>query len=560
MLQAEGVKPQASPSGRSSFGSGRATARQWLGNLAAIVSLSAVYIVAARLGLMIDAVGGFATLVWPATGIALAALVVFGYRLWPGIFIGAFVANVLTGAPPLVALGIAVGNTLEAVVGTYALRRIPGFRPSLDRIQDVVGLIVLASGFSTTISSTLGVSSLYLGGVIPFAQVGVAWRAWWLGDLIGDLVFAPVLLVWATADRVRLPPRRVLEAAALVVSLLAVDLLIFGGAAAGYTARFGQAYLVFPLLIWAALRFGQHGAVSTTLLTSLIAIWGTASVHGPFAQPVLHESLFALQTFMGVAAATFLVLGASIAEHRRAEERLRRAHETVTAANRAKSEFLAVMSHELRTPLNAISGYVDLLSMETEDAVTDTQQTYLSRIRSNQQHLLSMIEEVLSFAKVEAGRLSLSIQTVLVCDMLGALESQFEPELRRKELSFTAEPCDPSLAVRADLEKLRQILLNLIANAVKFTAGGGRIGVGAVRDRDRIRIWVSDTGIGIPSDQLERVFEPFYQVDRGMTRSYPGIGLGLAIARDFARAMGGELRLTSEPGTGSTVSLELPSA
>jgi signal transduction histidine kinase len=533
--------------------------RQRLAYLAAVVGLAAVYFVAARLGLMVDAVAGFATLVWPPTGIALAALVMLGYRVWPGVFIGAFVANLSTGAPLLAALGIGVGNTLEAVVGTYALRWIPGFRPSLDRLRDVGGLIVLAAGLSTMVSATIGVSSLYLAGIASPDQVGTAWQAWWLGDLIGDLVVAPVLLVWATTPRIRLTAHRVLEAAALVASLLAVNLFIFGGPA-GSDIAFRRAYIVFPLLIWAALRFGQHGAVSTTLLTSLMAVWGTASGRGPFAQPVLHEALLALQTFVGIAAATFLVLGASIVERRQAEERLRSAHKIVAEANRAKSEFLAVMSHELRTPLNAILGYVELMAMEMEARMTEMQRTYLSRIRSNQRHLLSLIDDVLSFAKLEAGRRPLSTQTVRVSDVLGVVESLVEPELRRKELSFSCDPCDPALAVRADPEKLRQILLNLAGNAVKFTAPGGRVGLGAVREQDRVRIWVRDTGIGIPPDQLEHVFEPFFQVDRGTTRRYPGIGLGLAIARDFARTMGGEVRLESEPGQGSIASLELPAA
>jgi signal transduction histidine kinase len=525
-----------------------------------ILGLAAIYFVSARLGLMMDAVAGFATLVWPPTGIALAALVILGYRVWPGIFIGAFIANLSTGAPLLAALGIGVGNTLEAVVGTYALRRIPGFRPSLDRLRDVVGLILLAAGLSTMVSATIGVSSLYLAGIVSPDQAGEAWRAWWLGDLIGDLVVAPVLLVWATTPRIRLATHRLLEGAALVASVLAVNFFIFGGSVVDNGATLRRGYLVFPLLIWAALRFGQHGTVSMTLLTSLIAVWGTAFGRGPFAQAVLHESLFALQTFMGVAAATFLVLGASIVERRRAEEKLRHAHATVVEANRAKAEFLAVMSHELRTPLNAILGYVELMAMEMGDRIAERQRTYLSRIRSNQRHLLSLIDDVLSFAKVEAGRRSLSTQTVRVCDVLGALESLVEPELRRKDLSFTYDPCDPALAVRADPEKLRQILLNLAGNAVKFTGAGGRVGVGAARERNRVRIWVSDTGIGIPPDQLERVFEPFFQVDRGTTRRYPGIGLGLAIARDFARTMGGDVRLESQPGKGSTASLELPTA
>jgi signal transduction histidine kinase len=534
--------------------------RRRFGYLAAVLGLAAIYVIAARLGLLIDAVAGFATLVWPPSGIALAALVRFGYRLWPGVFAGAVVANVLTGADPLVALGIGVGNTLEAVVGTYLLRRIPGFRPSLDCLQDVLGLIVLAAGLSTTISSTIGVATLYLGGILPPGQAWEAWRAWWLGDLIGDLVVAPMLLVWATTRMTWSAPQRLPEAAGLVGSVAAISLLIFGGSTASDTATFGQAYLVFPVLIWGALRFGLHGAVSTTFLTSVVAVWGTASGHGPFDRPVLHESLLALQVFMGVAAATFLILGASITERRRAAESLRRAHGAATEANRAKSEFLAVMSHELRTPLNAICGYVDLLSLEAHGGITEAQRTYLSRIQSNQQHLAAMIDDVLSFAKVEAGRLALTMQAVSVCEMLGLLESLVEPELRRKELSFTRDVCDPSLAVRGDRARLRQILLNLVANAVKFTGAGGSITVGAARERDMIRIWVRDTGIGIPSDQLERVFEPFFQVDRGTTRKYPGIGLGLAIARDFSRAMGGELRLESEPGKGSTASLELPAA
>ena len=533
---------------------------QRLALVARIAALATVYVVAARLGLTFDAVGGFATLVWPPTGIALAALLILGYRVWPGIFAGALIANMLTGAPLLVALGIATGNTVEAVVATYLLRRVPGFRPALDRIRDVLALIALAAVLATTLSATIGVSSLRLGGMLPADQVGAAWGAWWFGDLVGALVVAPVLLALATMPRPRVSAPRVLEAVWLVIAVTAVAFMIFGGSAASRSNTFGQAYLVFPGLIWAALRFGLPGAASMTLLTSAIAIWGTSRGFGPFARPVLHESLLALQTFMSVVAATFLMLAASIAERRRAEQGLRRAHEVVTEANRTKAEFLAVMSHELRTPLNAIAGYVELIAMEAKGPVTEAQRAYLTRIQSNQRHLLTMIEDVLSFAKVEAGRLTLSIGTVAVCETIDAVAALIDPELRRKELTFTRDGCDPAFAVSADPERLRQILLNLLANSAKFTPAGGRITVGAVRVGDCIHIRVRDTGIGIPPDQLDRVFEPFFQVHRGTTRTYPGIGLGLAIARDFARAMGGELRLESEPGEGTTATLELPVA
>jgi signal transduction histidine kinase len=535
-------------------------ARSRLGYAVAIAALAIVYVVAARAGLMMDAVAGFATLVWPPSGLALAALLILGPRLWPGVFAGAVVANLLTGAPIVVALGIGVGNTLEAVLAVYALRRIPGFDASLERLADVVGLIVLAAGLSTMVSATIGVTSLHLGGVVSAGQLGETWRAWWLGDMIADLLVAPVLLVWTSGPRRLGDQKRRAEAVALAIAVVAVSLLIFGGQAglAIATGKYAQAYLFFPLLIWAALRFGQRGAVTVAFVVSVIAVWGTAMGHGPFVRPALHQSLIALQTFMGVASATFLVLGASIAERRRAEREVRLARARAEEANRAKAEFLAVMSHELRTPLNAISGYVDLLKIGVDGPLTEKQGVSLARIQLNQQHLLGMIDDVLSFAKIEAGKLRVDVQTVLVHDVVATLEALIRPELERKELIFSCDPCDPALSVRADPEKLRQILVNFLANAMKFTPRGGRIAVGADRRDGLVTIWVSDSGVGIPSDQIERVFEPFFQVERGTTRRYPGIGLGLAIASDFARAMDGEVRLESTVGKGSIASVLLP--
>jgi len=526
----------------------------------AVAVLATVYVVAARAGLMLDAVAGFAAPVWAPSGLALAALLILGPRVWPGVFVGAFAANLITGAPVPVALGIGVGNTLEAVLAVYALRRIPDFQISLERLADATGLIVLAAGLSTMVSATIGVASLYFGGIIPLDQITETWRTWWLGDLIADLLVAPVLLVWASRPRGLHHPERRLEALALGISIVGASFLILAGPAGPATAtgKFTQAYMFFPLLIWAAFRFGQRGAVSTAFIISAIAVWGTATGHGPFVRPALHESLIALQTFMGIAAGTFLVLGASISERRRAEEEMRLAHARAAEANKAKADFLAVMSHELRTPLNAISGYVDLMSLGVDGPLTEKQRVSLTRIQLNEQHLLSLIDDVLSFAKIEAGRLDMDIQAVLVRDVSTTLEALIRPDLQKRELTFSCDPFSDRLRVRADPEKLRQILLNFLSNATKFTAQGGRVRLGAEARGDFVRIWVSDTGIGIPADQIAHVFEPFFQVERGPTRRYPGIGLGLAIARDLARAMGGEVQLESTVGEGSTFSLLLP--
>jgi len=523
----------------------------------ALILLAAIYTTAARAGLVLDAIAGFATLVWAPTGISIAALLLFGFRLWPAIFVGAFVANSLTGASVLAALGIACGNTLEAVVATAILSRTPGFRLGLDRLEDVARFIVLGAVLSTAISATVGVSTLFLAGTITTSQIAITWRAWWLGDLVGALVVAPMLLVWLSQRSLSSQRQQITEGVVLLLALISVCVYIFGGDTLGRHSP-EQTYLVFPALIFAALRFGQRGAVTAVFVTTIAAVWGTVSGHGPFARPVLNEGLFALQTFMAIATATFLVLGASVAEQRRTEDWLRRARELAEAANHAKSDFLAVMSHELRTPLNAISGYVDLLDMQVAGPVTDTQRNYLSRIQSSQRHLHSLLEDVLGFARLESGRLALSPQPVIVYDAIVTLESMLQVEMQKKRLTYDCRVADSRLVALADPDKLRQILLNLVANGVKFTPEGGRITVGAERDEDRIRLWVSDTGIGIPSDQLESVFEPFFQVDHGVARKYPGMGLGLAIARDLARAMNGELWMESTVGAGSTAWLVLP--
>jgi signal transduction histidine kinase len=350
------------------------------------------------------------------------------------------------------------------------------------------------------------------------------------------------------------------EAAALAVSVLVASLFVFVVPTAMRSAAFAQAYVFFPIMIWAAIRFGQCGAVSTTFVVSAIAVWGTATGHGPFVQSTLHGSLFALQTFMGVTAATFLVLGASTSERERAEKELHAAYALVSKANRAKAEFLAVMSHELRTPLNAIAGYAELLALGVEGSLTQKQSDAVGRIRTNQLHLLALIDDVLSFARIEAGTTAITPQRVRVSTALDALEPLVRPELLQKKLTLTYDSCDDSLEVQAEPTKLRQILLNILGNAIKFTPRGGGIGLDACRDGEFAKIRITDTGIGVAAENLDQIFEPFFQVDSGTTREYPGVGLGLAISRDLARAMGGDVTIESTLGKGSVVSVALPIA
>ena len=287
------------------------------------LALAAVYFGAAKLGLTMAFVAEQVTTVWPATGIALAAVVVLGPSVWPAIALGALLANLTVHEPLGTAAAIAAGNTLEALVGGWLLRRL-GFRSSLERLRDVLGLIVFAAGVSTMVSATIGVTSLCLGGVQPWWAFRSLWWNWWIGDAMGNLVMAPLLLVCTSASPLRWDRWHVVEAAALSGTLVAVSLVVFAGWLGLGLDGYPLQYTVFPFVIWAALRLGQRGTATVTFIASGLAIWSTVNGSGPFVMEGAEASLVMLQLFMAVVAVTGLLLGAAITERDVAESRRRR--------------------------------------------------------------------------------------------------------------------------------------------------------------------------------------------------------------------------------------------
>jgi signal transduction histidine kinase len=229
------------------------------------------------------------------------------------------------------------------------------------------------------------------------------------------------------------------------------------------------------------------------------------------------------------------------------------------SASRAKSDFLAAMSHELRTPLNAIGGYAELMEMGVRGPVTDAQRRDLGRIRVSQEHLLGLIGSILDLSRIESGRLRYEIADIALDSVFADMEALTAPQAEAKGHQLHFEPTEDGLIVRADPEKLRQILLNLLSNAVRHTPEGSTIRVEAsARAKGTVRIAVIDTGKGIALDSQAAIFEPFVQLDRSLTSATHGVGLGLAISRDLARGMGGELSVSSTPGAGATFMLDLP--
>jgi signal transduction histidine kinase len=247
-------------------------------------------------------------------------------------------------------------------------------------------------------------------------------------------------------------------------------------------------------------------------------------------------------------------------EHARLRSEAEAARDAAEAANRSKSEFLAAMSHELRTPLNAIAGYTDILQLGIHGPLTEEQKVDLSRIQRSQKHLLALINDVLNFARLEAGKVRITPKPVSTDALISTVETMIAPQLASRGLRFTTQHCNGTVMVYCDPDKAEQVLLNLLSNAVKFTPSGGSVALEACAVDGVAQITVRDSGVGIPRDKLEVIFEPFVQIERNLTTPAEGAGLGLAISRDLARAMGGDLRVASNVGEGSVFTFELPLA
>ena len=285
-----------------------------------ILVLASTYALTGKLGLSLAVVHPSATAVWPPSGIALAALLVLGYRVWPGILLGAFLANITTSGNTFTSFGIAAGNTLEGLVGAYLVNSFANGPHFCERPQDIFKFTVLAGMVSTTVSATLGVMSLALGGFASWVDYPSIWLTWWLGDAMGDFIIAPLLVLWTANPRVRWNRHEVMEAAFLLLVLFLVGQAVFGGWLPFNVKHYPLDFLCIPILVWAAFRFGPRETATAAVVLSGIALWGTLRGFGPFVRGSRHESILLLQMFMGTTTVMTLAFAAAVLERKRAEE------------------------------------------------------------------------------------------------------------------------------------------------------------------------------------------------------------------------------------------------
>src|SRR5213596_1778802 len=366
--------------------------------------LAIIYFVAGKLGLMLASLHASASPVWPPAGIALAASLLLGYRAWPAIFIGAFLANVTTAGNVATSFAIATGNTLEALAGAWLVNRFAGGTNVFDRPQGVFKF-ALAAGISTIISPAFGVTSLGVAGFADWANYGAISLTWWLGDATGDLVFTPLVLLWSVASIRRWNKKQAAEVGALLLLLVLLSGVVFGGWPA-VSARNYPIVLIFgPVVIWTAFRFTQRETATGIFILSAIAVWGTLHGFGPFVRETENQSLLALQWWAAVLSITAMALSAGMAERRRVEEELQQQKVVVETANGTKDHFPATLSHELRTPLTPVISALE--SLEAEPAQKDDTKSALAMIRRNIELETQLIDDLLDFTRIARDKMQL---------------------------------------------------------------------------------------------------------------------------------------------------------
>jgi signal transduction histidine kinase len=509
------------------------------------------------------------TTIWPPTGIALVAIFLLGYRYWPAILVGAFVANFLTQEPFSAAGFIAIGNTLEAVTGVYLLRRFAGFKGRLDSVNEVLGLVVLAAFASTLISATIGTTTLGAGHLIAWHNYPSVWLRWWLGDMMGDLILAPLLFIILGRKIYRCISERPVEALLLFIVSVAASVFIFISPNSNSSPGFPLPYLTFPLIIWAAIRFTEVGAVTATLIITSTATLATLHNRGPFIyRRSIEQDLIFLYLFIGVTAVTAMLLAAVVAERKKTEQALidqtkdlvearrRVLHSAAKQreAGRQQDQLVSMASHELKTPLTSTKLFVEILQRHLKQTPGSKQATeYVSRVSQGLDRLTKLTGDLIDVNRTKTGKLALDKKPVDIDELIEKAVTDIQLTTKKVTLRVGGRT---GQTIPVDDVRIRQVLVNLLNNAIRHAPAGSEIIISSLVKKPNLVIKVQNFGDGIPKKEQAKIFEPFYQ--SGNKRSHGQLGLGLHISHQIIDLHHGKIWVESQNKKGATFAFSLP--
>ncbi len=537
--------------------------------LGIVAALAAVYFAAGKLGLMLATVHASATAVWPPTGIALAAFLVLGHRVWPGVLLGAFLVNLTTEGTAATSLGIATGNMLEGAIGALLVNRFAGGRFALGRASTIFKFALLAAVLSTMVSATCGVTTLALGGFADWARYRDIWLTWWLGDAAGALTVAPAILAWSASPFLHWSRARAGEAALMLGLVVLVGLIV-------YWESFPVAYLSIPVLLWPAFRFGQRETATALLVLSGIATWATLHGKGPLVGRTPDESLLLLQAFMGITAVMTLALAAVVSEQKQGQRRLRAAHAELEALVRLRTaeltsaneglhqaleralqaerlaaigQMAAGLAHESRNALQQIQASIELLARRV---TREPEVRFIAEIQRAEERLLHLFEDVRGYA----APVNLDCRVHNLAMLWRDAWEQTRPHREHRDVQLEERTDGADLECSVDPFCIERVFHNVLLNAVAACREPARIEISASEiDLDgepAVSVAIRDNGPGLTAEQRRKVFEPFY------TTKANGTGLGMAISRRIVEAHGGRITARNGPTQGAEIEVTLP--
>jgi signal transduction histidine kinase len=541
------------------------TFRRGISYAGGLVAIGVIYFALAKAGLALASVHPSATPIWPPTGVALAAVLLWGYRTWPAIFTAAVIANATTAGSVATAIAIATGNSLEAVVGAYLINRWSSGCDTFSTPNSVAKFALICFVIATPISASIGLTSLATAGYIERTNFANAWVTWWLGDVTGALVIAPVIVLWASSHYHAFNRNEFLETVGVLATAAAVGLIAFSPLIEQTPSRDPLGFLAILPMLWAALRRGPRDTATVALVLAGITIWGTLTGGGPFTTEDLNVSFLLVLMFLISITVPSLLLSADVEVRKKAEESLRRAQvelerkvaertQELELANAAKSRFLAMASHDLRQPLHALGLFVAQLRTPLKSGErTKT----IEQVDATRKEMDEMFNSLLDISRLDAGILTPKITEFPIARLLQKIETAFDQATREKGLRLRVRRSDAW--VRSDAMLLERILLNLVSNAVRYTLRGGII-VGCRRRGEMLRIEVWDSGPGIPEDQKQNIFGEFFQLPAPERNRSGGLGLGLAIVDRLRLLLNHQIDLASTVGRGSRFAILVPMA
>lgn len=528
-----------------------------------VLVVFAAYFATARWGLSHNAVNDFASLIWPPTGIALAAVFFFGYRITPAILFGAFLVNYLSGAPILAAAAIAVGNVLEASVGAWLLHSFR-FHPMLNRLVDSFSMIIVALAASV-ISATIGTATLGSTQLLSASEVPITWLAWWAGDALGALLITPFLLRWLAR-----PPgngyrtrAQLVESILFLTILIALTLLIFWDPIPqlrGIT----PAYMLFVPLTWGALRVGPRIMTLAIVTTATLAIIGSFTGTGPYVAADMND-LFFLQMFLSTLAFIFLLFVSAVEERKEATKRLeanvlslKEDVFNISEADRAKNDFIATLSHELRNPLAPILSTLEIMRIRSAKDAELT--TMVDTTHENVMRMTRLLDDLLDIARISRKKITLQMSSVSLNSILVHASEMAQPIMNKFGHRLTVNLPIVDTQLHADQLRIEQVVVNILNNAAKYTPEGGQVSLSAAATSSGVEIRVRDNGIGIPRAEIENIFDPFKQINEGKNGvETSGLGIGLSLAKRLVELHGGTISAASQgAGLGSEFIVRLP--